>query len=127
MSVKMRVRPLLSLRSRIVMPASHRAGSRRRNRVTLGGAFGLLLACWFKDGLLAVSDWGGQQMSALEARLDLRVLVFTVALSWAAGILFGLAPAWRATKVDLAPALKDNFRSSSSSPRSLFTKALIVA
>jgi predicted permease len=94
---------------------------------TLGGAFGLLLAFWFKDGLLAVSDWGGQQMSALDARLDLRVLVFTVALSWAAGILFGLAPAWRATGVDLAPALKDNFRSSSSSPRSLFTKALIVA
>jgi predicted permease len=94
---------------------------------TLGGAFGLLLAFWFKDGLLAVSDWGGQQMSALEARFDLRVLVFTVALSWAAGILFGLAPAWRATRVDLAPALKDNFRSSSSSPRSLFTKGLIVA
>jgi predicted permease len=94
---------------------------------TLGGAFGLLLAFWFKDGLLAVSDWGGQQMSALEARLDLRVLVFTVALSWAAGILFGLAPAWRATRVDLAPALKDNFRSSNSSQRSLFTKALIVA
>jgi predicted permease len=94
---------------------------------TLGGAFGLLLAFWFKDGLLAVSDWGGPQMSALDARLDLRVLAFTVALSWAAGILFGLAPAWRATKVDLAPSLKDNFRSSSSSPRSLFTKGLIVA
>ncbi|HEV2860030.1 MAG TPA: ABC transporter permease [Pyrinomonadaceae bacterium] len=94
---------------------------------TLGGAFGLLLAFWFKDGLLAVSDWGGQQMSALDVRLDLRVLVFTAALSWAAGILFGLVPAWRATRVDLAPALKDNFRSSSSSPRSLFTKALIVA
>jgi predicted permease len=94
---------------------------------TLGGAFGLLLAFWFKDGLLAVSDWGGQQMSALDARLDLRVLVFTVALSWAAGLLFGLAPAWRATRVDLAPSLKDNFRSAGSSPRSLFTKALIVA
>ncbi len=94
---------------------------------TFGGAVGLLLAFWFKDGLLAVSDWGGQQMSALEARLDLRVLVFTMALSWAAGILFGLAPAWRATRVDLAPALKDNFRSSGSSSRSSFTKALIVA
>lgn len=94
---------------------------------TLGGAVGLLLAFWLKDGLLAVSDWGGQQMSALEAHLDLRVLAFTVALSWAAGILFGLAPAWRATKVDLAPSLKDNFRSSASSPRSLFTRALIVA
>lgn len=94
---------------------------------TLGGAFGLLLAFWFKDGLLAVTEWGGPQMRALEIRLDLRVLVYTVALSWAAGIIFGLAPAWRATKVDLAPALKDSFRSSSSSARSLFTKALIVA
>jgi predicted permease len=93
----------------------------------LGGAIGLLLAFWLKDGLLAVTDWGGQQMSALDARLDLRVLAFTAALSCAAGILFGLVPAWRATRVDLAPALKDNFRSSSSSARSLFTKALIVA
>jgi predicted permease len=87
----------------------------------------LLLALWFKDGLLAATDWGGQQMRALEIRLDWRVLVFTVALSWAAGILFGLAPAWRATRVDLAPALKDSFRSSGSSARSWFTKGLIVA
>lgn len=94
---------------------------------SLGGLFGLLLAVWIKDGLLAVSDWGGQQMSALETRIDLRVLGFTIALSWLTGILFGLAPAWRATKVDLAPSLKDSFRSSSGAARSYFTKALVVA
>lgn len=94
---------------------------------TLGGALGLLLAFWFKDGLLAVGDWGGQQMSALDTRLDLRVLGFTMALTWLTGFLFGLTPAWRATRVDLAPALKDGARNSNASSRSWLTKALVVA
>ncbi len=32
----------------------------------LGGFFGILFAIWIKDGLLAVSDWGGRGMRALE-------------------------------------------------------------
>jgi hypothetical protein len=67
----------------------------------LGGALGILFAFWIKDGLLAVSDWGGRGMRALEPQLDLRVLGFTFALSLLTGIVFGLVPAWRATKVDL--------------------------
>lgn len=94
---------------------------------TLGGACGLLFAFWFKDGLLAVSDWGGATMSALEPRLDMRVLGFTMALSWLTGILFGLAPALRATRIDLARGIKENSRSSSSSATSLLTKILILA
>jgi predicted permease len=64
----------------------------------LGGALGLVFAVWIKDGLLAVSDWGGRGMRALEPQLDWRVLGFTIALSLLTGILFGLAPAWRTTK-----------------------------
>src|SRR5262249_394380 len=41
------------------------------------------------------------------ARLDLRVLGFTATLSLLTGILFGIAPAIRATRVSLAPALKE--------------------
>ena len=48
-------------------------------------------------------------MRALEPRLDWRVLGFTIALSLLTGIIFGLAPAWHATKVDLTPTLKDQF------------------
>ena len=93
----------------------------------LGGALGVLLAFWIKDGLLAVGEWGGQSMAALEPRLDLRVLGFTLALSLVTGLLFGIVPAWRATRVDLTPALKDSARSSGSAARSLFTKSLVVA
>jgi predicted permease len=89
----------------------------------IGGALGLLFALWIKDGLLAVSDWGPK---ALEPKLDWRVLGFTTALSLLTGIIFGLAPAWRATKVDLTPALKDRGRGSSAVSRSLLSRGLVV-
>jgi predicted permease len=89
----------------------------------LGGALGILFALWIKDGLLAVSDWGPK---ALEPRLDWRVLGFTLALSMLTGIVFGIVPAWRATKVDLAPSLKDNARGSSAASRSLLSRGLVV-
>ena len=93
---------------------------------SLGGAAGVLLAFWIKDGLLAVSDWG-VGMKALEPRLDLRVLGFTLALSLLTGLLFGLVPAWRATRVELTPALKDSARGSAAATRSWLTKSLVVA
>src|SRR6185295_7690471 len=40
--------------------------------------------------------------------------------------VFGLAPAWRATKVDLTPALKDSSRGASAVSRSLLSRSLIV-
>jgi predicted permease len=89
----------------------------------VGGALGLVFAMWIKDGLLAVSDWGPR---ALEPKLDWRVLGFTLGLSFLTGIVFGLAPAWRATKVDLTPALKDSGRSSSGASRSLLSRGLVV-
>jgi cell division protein FtsX len=55
----------------------------------LGGVTGILFALWIKDGVLAVNDWGGRGMRALEPRLDWRVLGFTVALSLVTGIVFG--------------------------------------
>ena len=91
-----------------------------------GGAAGVLLAVWIKDGLLAVSEWG-RAMTSLEPRLDLRVLGFTAAVSVLTGVLFGFAPAWRATKVDLTPALKDGAKGSGAASRSWLTKGLVVA
>ncbi|HKA17153.1 MAG TPA: ABC transporter permease, partial [Blastocatellia bacterium] len=92
----------------------------------LGGLLGIGFALWIKNGLLAVQDWGGRGMRALEPQLDLRVLGFTVALSLLTGIIFGLAPAWRSTKVDLTPTLKDSGRTSSAASRSLLTRGLVV-
>ncbi|HEX8559124.1 MAG TPA: ABC transporter permease [Pyrinomonadaceae bacterium] len=93
----------------------------------VGGALGVLLAFWIKDGLMSVGVWGGGRMGALEPRLDLRVLAFTSALSLLTGVLFGLAPAWRSTKVDLTPALKESARSSAAATRSWLAKSLVVA
>ncbi len=92
----------------------------------LGGLLGIIFAVWIKNGLLAVSDWGGRGMSALEPSLDWRVLGFTLALALLTGIIFGLAPAWRTTRVDLTPALKESARGSSAVHRSLLSRGLVV-
>jgi predicted permease len=89
----------------------------------LGGALGIFFAHWLKNGLLAVSDWGP---GVLEPKLDWRVLGFTLALSLLTGIIFGIVPALRATRVDLTPALKDSARSSSAASRSLLSRSLVV-
>ncbi len=91
-----------------------------------GGALGVLFALWIKDGLLAVDVWGGRGLRALALQLDWRVLGFTLGLSILTGIIFGFAPAWRTTKVDLTPTLKDTGRSSSAATRSLLSRALVV-
>jgi predicted permease len=54
------------------------------------------------------------------------VLGFTIALSLLTGIVFGLAPAWRTTKIDLTPSLKDSARASSAVHRSFLTRGLVV-
>jgi len=93
----------------------------------LGGALGFLLALWIKNGLLAVSDWGGGGTNGLAPEPDWRVLGFTTALSLLTGICFGLAPAWRSTKVDLGPTLKDSGRASSAASHSLLSRGLVVS
>ncbi|HEX7330794.1 MAG TPA: ABC transporter permease [Pyrinomonadaceae bacterium] len=92
----------------------------------LGGLLGILFALWIKDGLIAVSLWGGRGMNALQPQLDWRVLGFTLGLSLLTGIVFGLAPAWRSTRVDLTPSLKDSGRGSSAVHRSLLSRGLVV-
>ena len=92
----------------------------------LGGLLGIVFAVWIKDGLLAVSGWGGRGLNALEPQLDWRVLGFTFALSLLTGLVFGLAPAWRTTKVDLTPSLKDSGRGSSAVHRSILSRGLVV-
>jgi predicted permease len=92
----------------------------------LGGFFGIIFAIWIKDGLIAVSLWGGHGMVSLEPQLDWRVLGFTLTLSLFTGIVFGIAPAWRSTRVDLTPSLKDSGRGSSAVHRSLLSRGLVV-
>ena len=92
---------------------------------TLGGAAGVLFALWIKDSLISVGEWAGHENS-INPRLDLRVLAFTFGLSLLTGIVFGIVPALRATRVDLTPTLKDTERGSSATTRSLLSRALVV-
>ena len=92
----------------------------------LGGFVGVLFALWIKDSLISVGEWAGRENS-INPRLDLRVLAFTFGLSLLTGVVFGIVPALRATRVDLTPTLKDTGRGSSATTRSLLSRSLVVA
>jgi predicted permease len=71
----------------------------------LGGALGFVLAFWSTDLLVAFMSSGRDPLH-LTVRPDPWVLGFTAAVSVLTGILFGLSPALRSTRLDLTPALK---------------------
>ncbi len=74
---------------------------------TLGGGLGLLLAWWAAATWRAVPPPPGALPVTPNFIIDLPVLLFTLGLSIVAGIVFGLAPALRASRPELTPALKD--------------------
>src|SRR6185295_3290254 len=61
----------------------------------------------------------------IDPSLNWRVLTFTVTVSLLTGILFGMIPAWRATKLDLATSLKQSKRHTGTVSR--LSKGLVVA
>ena len=75
----------------------------------IGGAIGLLLAQW-ADALLLQLVSRGPSPVPLDVHPDARILFFTIAVSLLTGILFGLAPAFRAARVDLNTVLKGSSR-----------------
>ncbi|MBZ5624392.1 MAG: ABC transporter permease [Acidobacteriia bacterium] len=97
----------------------------------------LLLSAIGAVAALALARWGSAALVKLAAegqswRLPLgpgwRVLAFTASVTAAATCLFGLAPAWSATRVDLNAALQGNGRSQSTGRhRQVLGKALVVA
>jgi predicted permease len=92
---------------------------------TLGGVVGVLFAFWFKGALTAfANDDNGLLPGGVELSLNWRVLGFTLAVSLLTGILFGLAPACRATSLDLNSTLKQSGRTTGSMSR--LSKGLLV-
>ncbi|HEU4874952.1 MAG TPA: ABC transporter permease [Pyrinomonadaceae bacterium] len=72
----------------------------------LGGGLGLLLAFWVTDlmeGFVPVLEYN--VISNFFA-LDSRALIFTLIVSLATGLVFGLAPAWHSSNPDVVPVLK---------------------
>ena len=75
----------------------------------IGGALGLLLAQWADAVLLRLVSSGSTPIP-LDTHPDLAILAFTLGVSLLTGILFGLAPALRASRVDLNSVLKGTAR-----------------
>ncbi|HKH92951.1 MAG TPA: ABC transporter permease [Gemmatimonadaceae bacterium] len=73
----------------------------------VGGALGLLLAKWAASLLLRLLSTRDTSVF-LDLAINGRVLAFTLAVATATALLFGLAPAWRATRVDLHSAMTAN-------------------
>ncbi len=71
-----------------------------------GGAAGLALASWTLSVIVKTIP-ENEGASGLTAQLDYRVLIFACVVSLVTGVLFGLAPAIRATGTDLQSVLKD--------------------
>jgi predicted permease len=72
---------------------------------SLGGAVGLLMARWSADFSLTLIS--SRPDLPLELRFDGRVLGFAVLVTALTAIGFGLAPAWRATRVDFISSLRE--------------------
>ena len=91
-----------------------------------GGLLGVAFAYWTVPALLALAPTGFLPGQAV--RVDLTVLLATLALSVATGILFGLAPAMSLSRHDLTEAFKEDGTRTSGSRRSAWARrALVVA
>ncbi|MBA3320393.1 MAG: ABC transporter permease [Pyrinomonadaceae bacterium] len=77
-----------------------------------GGLTGLILSVWFIDALAAgmPADFARLVSGWSNLGVDWNVFGFTLLLSLATGVIFGLFPAWQASKTDLNEALKEGGR-----------------
>jgi putative ABC transport system permease protein len=91
----------------------------------IGGAFGLLAAVWGVDSLVSMSP--DTIPRAREIAIDPRVASFTLLISIATGVLFGLAPALQVSKPDLTDALKESGRSTAGVRRNRLRNLLVIA
>ncbi len=74
----------------------------------LGGLGGLILAAWGTDWLVSLVPDNIPRAETIH--LDGWVLAFTILASLGTGILFGLAPAWQTSRLDLRSALNESAR-----------------
>jgi predicted permease len=87
----------------------------------LGGTAGVVVAIAAARGLVAMFSL------QLSTAFDWRVLVFTFSVTLATGILFGMAPALRGTRVDISESLKENSRSATGTGKRITVGKSLVA
>jgi len=88
------------------------------------GVVGIILAQWSFAGLVRLVP---ASIAAGGLAIDERVLAFTLLVSVATGLLFGLAPAIDAARLNLSGAMRDGTRTSGTSSRGSLRDALVVA
>jgi predicted permease len=90
-----------------------------------GGALGLLFATWGVGGLLSALAY--DTPLTFDLKPDVKILAFTGAVSVLTGVVFGLAPALAATRVELNAMLKGNEGGGDARPlRRRLAKSLVV-
>ncbi len=89
---------------------------------SVGAALGLIIAQWGTQAMLAFMKLEGDPVS-FNVAPDSRVLLFTTAAALLTGLLFGLAPALRSSRLDLAADLKGT---SSGGGRQRLNQSLVV-
>jgi len=91
-----------------------------------GGLIGLPLAAWTLRALVdrIVAGAGIQGLSPV---LDARVLVFSLGVTLVATVIFGLVPAFRATRTDVNSTLKNQSGASLAPTQVRFRKAMVTA
>ncbi|HEU0177191.1 MAG TPA: ABC transporter permease [Blastocatellia bacterium] len=92
---------------------------------TLGGLVGSSLAFWCTDLIKASTALNIPRLN--ETRLDVKALGFTFLIALGVGLIFGLAPAWQASKLALNETLKEGGRSGSGGKRQRLRGALVIA
>ncbi len=73
-----------------------------------GAALGVLVAFWGASGLAEFLSANSYRPLKIDLQPDATVLVFTIVVALLTGIGFGMAPAFRGTSMEVAPALKEN-------------------
>ncbi len=93
--------------------------------VIFGGGLGIVLGWALLRGIQAIMP-PNTLPSEADLTLNLPILLFTLAASTLSGLLFGCGPAWFATRVDPAEALKEGGRSGTGAGRQHLRRLLVI-
>src|SRR5262245_3832639 len=91
----------------------------------IGGIVGLVLAYWMLDVLRWLSPNNIPRLPAI--RMDGRVLAFTSAIAVLTGIVLGMAPALRTSKLNLSEVLKEGARNVAGGRHERLRKLLVIS
>jgi putative ABC transport system permease protein len=90
----------------------------------LGGLAGLTLAWWGTDLLVSLAP--PDLLNLPQVKLNVAVLGFTLVITLATGVIFGLAPAFEATRLNLSESLKEGGKSAGGMRAQRLRNSLVV-